>query len=114
MLLGIAVFAVPIGELQASVLCQGPVNRIRISNGSSVMIDWGFGLTRLCNLDSNYSYGGGTVSPNHCRTIYSMALTARGTGADFGGSFSTGTTCASVLPGGGDPPTELMNWVNLF
>lgn len=101
-----AAIALSVGSAANAVTCTGPATDIRLYETGELDVNFGWGYVRLCNMYSDYSYAGETYTPEQCRHIYSIGMTAVGSGQDFAVGFAAGpTTCTQTLPGtNGTPP----------
>lgn len=89
-----------VGTANAAVLCRGPVTNIIVGYGTGDLeITWGtFGQIKFCNISANATTPYGTTVPKEtCVAIMTQALSAYGTGKDFGVYTSAAITdCASL------------------
>jgi len=94
---------------QANVMCTGPVYEVRVTAAGYLAVNWGaMGFTQFCSLVTSGNNPGPAISTETCKGIMTLALTAKGSGRDFGADTTantcTGFTATTTWPN--VPPTS--------
>jgi hypothetical protein len=82
----------------ADVICRGRVQAVIVGTNGYLNVNWGFDWIYLCNVNADTASPSTVIGKETCKSIMSQAMTAMGTGKDFG-SYHVGISSCTGLRG---------------
>ena len=76
--------------------CVGALQYLAVEGTGALHVDVGYGVWRLCHLETPLSSGGQTVALSACKAWYAALLKQHATGGQVRIYFNTYTDCAAI------------------